>query len=288
MARDYSLLEQTYRGVQEHLYALTDEYNCRKYFRLNVIPQSPMSEIPWIQLFPDPRRNEQSFKVFIDVEREAWVCKNLYTDEDNLIITPLPVSLSEWVTIWLVSLTLSEHQRAINNHLDGADIFSSRIDGLTYQSVPSSDIGAKFQLWSLAARILTDSAKGNLDDLFPSGGSVAREIAMAQLPSNAEDFWGWVEKGFDKDFSSIGKANVDFAKGEFAELGFPEGYEVDVLQLANDLGEAVAEEAIGEALKMTQRRKEEEKKDSMNKKVLGWVVPLTVGLIIAVGAALGY
>lgn len=291
MSRDHSLLEQSYRGVQEHLYALTAQFDCKKYFRLEVIPKSPRSETPWIEVFPDPRRdglsfNERSFKVCIDVERKVWVWENLFSDGDSLSITPLPVSLSECVTVWLLGCLLEVHRTVISDQLDPFDILNTQNEFV--RSPLDNDLRIRFNLWVVTARILIDAAKGDLDGMFPNTGSVVQEIAATQLPFNAEDFWGWVEKDFDKDFSSIGKTNVDFIKREFAALGFHQGYEVDVFQLATDFGETLAEDTISEVLKMRQTRQEQEKNLQMNKKVLGWVVPLTVGLIIAVGSALGY
>jgi len=284
----YGLLEQSYNGVQGHLYAITEEFNCRKFFRLNVISQSGKSQAPWIQLFPNPRRDERSFKVFIDVERQVWVCKDLFSDDDNLGIAPLPVSLSECVTVWLLGYILSSHQTSISDQLHGADIVRTRIDGVTYESSPTSDLGSKFLLWAISARILIDASKGELDDMFPTGASAVREIATAQLPSNAEAFWRWVEMDFDKDFSSMGKSNVEYIKNEFSQIGFPDGYEVDLFQAATDAGEALAVASLDAVMRVRRANQEAEESGRPRSKVLGWIVPLTVGLIIAIGAGLGY
>lgn len=198
---------------------------------------------------------------------------------------PEAVSLSEGVTVWLPGRLLGVHQTVISDQLHFFDIFNASNDAVI--SLPNHDLRNRFDLWSNTAGILVEAAKGGVDDMFPNTSSVVREIAMTQLLLNAEDFRGWVERGFDKDFSLIGKTNVEFLKRVFAELGSPEGYEVDVFQLANDFGEALAEEAINEVSEIREGYKGAETR-RINRKKLGWAVPLTVGLIIAVGAALGY
>lgn len=111
---------------------------------------------------------------------------------------------------------------------------------------------------------------------------------MAELSASAEDFWRWVALGFDENFSSAGKSNVDYVKAELSEIGFPDGYQVNLFQAATDAGAALAEASLEEVLRVRSAVQEAEEITRSRNKVLGWVLPLGVGLIIAIGAALGY
>jgi len=82
-------------------------------------------------------------------------------------------------------------------------------------------------------------------------------------------------------------------KAKFRQINFFDDYEFDPFLEARKAGEKAADQALDlvMARKQAQNHHQQSSNDDYqfkNKRLMGWVIPLFVGLIIAVGASLGY
>ena len=275
MKQDISLLFEGIQGIKAWFDEVTSGYGFSHYRFEAIAPQDP-DGMPLLRVFPDPRYPNRFFTITPDLERELWVLSDAESDSDNY-----PLGLYPTIFPWIVDAMASSNEDYITDTLN-ADL------GNPVPTAPSKRLSVQVSLWGFAVRLLVDSARGELDNWYTPHVAENKAEARMRLPYHVATLWEWVNLGLENRLTEQGKANVDFLISEFRKLGFEDNYEVNLFQVAADHGKALAEISVDQIVKARNEREQQVEEERRKGKILGWVVPLVVGSIIAIGAALGY
>jgi hypothetical protein len=275
MKRDISVLFEGIQGIKAWFDEVTAAYNFGHYGFEAVVPESPEG-LPFLKVFPDPRYPDKFFTITPDLERELWVRSNAESDADHY-----PLGLYGTIIPWILDAIAGSHEYFITSAL-GTDSNKLVVPG------SSKHLSVQTSLWGFAVRLLIDSANGDLDDWFSPQSAENRAEAALRLPYRVAKFWEWENSGLENRLSEQGVANLEFLKSEFRKLGFDDNYEVNWAQVAAHHGEVMAKILIDHAVELRDEKQQNEENKERSRKILGWVVPLAIGSLIAVGAALGY
>ena len=275
MKQDFSLLYEGIEGMKAWLDGVSATYNFSHYQFEALAPEGDQA-LPMLKIFPDPRYPAKYFTITPDLERELWIRSNAESDEDHF-----PLGMYQVIFPWILDAIASSNEyyvtAALNAELDNPVPIE-----------PSKRLSVQVSLWGMAVRMLADSATGELDEWFAPHSAENRAEASMRLPYHVAKLWEWINLGLENRLTEQGLANLEFFKSEFRNLGFEDNYVVNWGQIATNHGEAMADIFVDHVLKTLDEKQQQEEEKERNRKILGWVVPLAVGLVIAVGAALGY
>lgn len=275
MRQDISLLFEGIEGIKAWFEGITSTYDFSHYRFEAIAPQHP-DGMPLLKVFPDPRYPSKFFTITPDLERELWVRSDAESDADHY-----PLGLYQTIFPWIVDAIATSNGHYVTRALN-ADL------GNPVPTAPSKQLSVQISLWGFAVRLLVDSVNGHLDEWYAPHSAENKAEARLRLPNHVETLWEWVNLGLENRLSEQGQANVDFLISEFRRLGFEDNYEVNLFQVAADHGEALAEIFVDQIVKGRDQKQQQQEEEQRSRKILGWVVPLVVGFIIAIGAALGY
>ena len=264
---------------------------------------------PEYWFFDSLEAGEPTIRITVDLEREQWFCP----ETGDSLPFPLYGTLFTWV---LGTLSLSFLHKVQELELQ-------RVGSYLNLQLPSTHLHEQalaYLKWTACVRALHAVSQGELDEDFNEVsselGDMNRFSARQFLKIHAHNFWGWTrhsseakgskriptfeqaledfdESEFDDEGWNQGFLKFGYLKAKFRQINFFDDYEFDPFLEAGKAGERAAEQALDlvMARKQAQNHHQQSSNDRYefkNKRLMGWVIPLVVGLIIAVGASLGY
>ena len=252
---------------------------------------------------------EPTIRITVDLEREEWFCP----ETGDSLPFPLYEQLFSWALGTLSIAFLHKVQELELERVGSKSNLRSPATHLHEQALA-------YLRWTACIRALHAVSQGELDREFNEVSSEVADLnrfsARDFLKIHAHNFWGWTrsssqtkgskkiptfeqaledfdasefdDEGWDKRFLKFG-----YLKAKFRQINFLDDYEFDPFLEAKKAGERAADQALDLVMARKQaqnhpRQGFNDRYEFRNKRLMGWVIPLVVGLIIAVGASLGY
>lgn len=263
---------------------------------------------PEYWFFDSLEAGEPTIRITVDLEREQWFCP----ETGHALEFPLYGTLFTWV-LGTLSLSFLHKVQELELQRVGSYLNQSSTTDLHEQALA-------YLKWTASVRALHSVSQGELDEEFNEVsselGDMNRSSARDFLKIHAHNFWGWTrplsqanglqriptfeqalqdfdeskfeDEGWDKKFLKFG-----YLKAKFRQINFFDDYEFDPFLEAKKAGERAAEQTLDLVMARRQaqihhQQRSSDRYEPKNKRLMGWVIPLVVGLIIAVGASLGY
>jgi hypothetical protein len=264
---------------------------------------------PEYWFFDSLEAREPTIRITVDLEREEWFCP----ETGDSLPFPLYETLFSWV---LGNLSFAFLEKVQELELERVKSYAN----IHSPSTLSHEQALAYLRWTACIRALHAVLVGELDEDFKQISSdvadMNRSSARQFLKIHAHNFWQWTRplshiKGskriptFEQALEDFDASEFDdegwderylgcgYLKAKFRQIHFFDDYELDPFLEARKAGERAADQALDlvMARKQAQNQRGQELNGGYgfkNSRLMGWVIPLVLGLIIAIGASLGY
>lgn len=234
---------------------------------------------PYLILYPRDGDPDDPAALYLDLENEKWIFPRAYDEE--LDDGELPAERTHEVVPWVLS--------------ELADIYASDVTYLVENFDETESLGLRpdrvdkvFLQWAGMVGILVRIAKGELEDFFGENAFEVKAGAITHLAIQADAFYDWQRKKLGSFLATSHASNRrETITDSIRNLGFTEDEVLSLVALrliAEDAGRRDAQSVA----QRVQSRQATPTPSGVNTNAIAWGVALVIGLIIAVGAAMGY